>query len=159
MGLANLLFLSLPFFAGVFGYICCIRRCELRQRVDCWESVHFHFSFQRPQISPCHVAHAHCIHCASKKNRNHDTVHAHIKPTLLICWLTFQTGVSKKRLEKFLGGEDLDSSIVHHDPSFSRFLLLHALSSKLFSVCWAACTSCTYMYIHLYEPSSSVFTG
>ncbi|XP_026210427.1 canalicular multispecific organic anion transporter 1 [Anabas testudineus] len=29
-----------------------------------------------------------------------------------------QTGVSKKRLEKFLGGEDLESDIVRHDPSF-----------------------------------------
>ncbi|MEQ2238618.1 hypothetical protein ILYODFUR_034960, partial [Ilyodon furcidens] len=30
-----------------------------------------------------------------------------------------QTAVSKKRLEKFLGGNDLDSDIVHHDPSFN----------------------------------------
>ncbi|XP_012683657.2 ATP-binding cassette sub-family C member 2 [Clupea harengus] len=30
-----------------------------------------------------------------------------------------QTTVSKKRLEKFLGGEDLDSNAVHSDPSFS----------------------------------------
>uniref|UniRef100_A0A3Q2TZ33 ABC-type glutathione-S-conjugate transporter n=1 Tax=Fundulus heteroclitus TaxID=8078 RepID=A0A3Q2TZ33_FUNHE len=29
-----------------------------------------------------------------------------------------QTVVSKKRLEKFLGGDDLDSDIVRHDPSF-----------------------------------------
>ncbi|KAM4599398.1 ATP-binding cassette sub-family C member 2-like [Fundulus diaphanus] len=29
-----------------------------------------------------------------------------------------QTAVSKKRLEKFLGGDDLDSDIVRHDPSF-----------------------------------------
>uniref|UniRef100_A0A3P9K0Y3 ATP-binding cassette, sub-family C (CFTR/MRP), member 2 n=1 Tax=Oryzias latipes TaxID=8090 RepID=A0A3P9K0Y3_ORYLA len=29
-----------------------------------------------------------------------------------------QTGVSKKRLEKFLGGEDLEPDIVRHDPSF-----------------------------------------
>ncbi|KAM9726615.1 ATP-binding cassette sub-family C member 2 [Menidia menidia] len=29
-----------------------------------------------------------------------------------------QTTVSKKRLEKFLGGEDLDSDVVRHDPSF-----------------------------------------
>ncbi|XP_028278726.1 ATP-binding cassette sub-family C member 2 isoform X2 [Parambassis ranga] len=29
-----------------------------------------------------------------------------------------QTTVSLKRLEKFLGGEDLESDIVHHDPSF-----------------------------------------
>lgn len=29
-----------------------------------------------------------------------------------------QTTVSKKRLEKFLGGEDLDNDIVRHDPSF-----------------------------------------
>nr|ALU63337.1 canalicular multispecific organic anion transporter 1 [Oryzias melastigma] len=29
-----------------------------------------------------------------------------------------QTGVSKKRLEKFLGGEDLEADIVRHDPSF-----------------------------------------
>ncbi|XP_030626406.1 canalicular multispecific organic anion transporter 1 isoform X1 [Chanos chanos] len=30
-----------------------------------------------------------------------------------------QTGVSRKRLEKFLGGEDLDTNAVHHDNSFS----------------------------------------
>ncbi|MEQ2257992.1 hypothetical protein XENORESO_000217, partial [Xenotaenia resolanae] len=30
-----------------------------------------------------------------------------------------QTTVSKKRLEKFLGGDDLDSDIVHHDTSFN----------------------------------------
>ncbi|XP_031732915.1 ATP-binding cassette sub-family C member 2 [Anarrhichthys ocellatus] len=30
-----------------------------------------------------------------------------------------QTTVSKKRLEKFLGGEDLESDIVRHDPSFN----------------------------------------
>ncbi|XP_069548711.1 ATP-binding cassette sub-family C member 2 [Brachyistius frenatus] len=30
-----------------------------------------------------------------------------------------QTTVSRKRLEKFLGGEDLDSDIVRHDPSFN----------------------------------------
>lgn len=30
-----------------------------------------------------------------------------------------QTTVSRKRLEKFLGGEDLDSDIVQHDPSFN----------------------------------------
>lgn len=30
-----------------------------------------------------------------------------------------QTTVSRKRLEKFLAGEDLDSDIVQHDPSFS----------------------------------------
>uniref|UniRef100_A0A8C8DUL0 Canalicular multispecific organic anion transporter 1 n=1 Tax=Oryzias sinensis TaxID=183150 RepID=A0A8C8DUL0_9TELE len=29
-----------------------------------------------------------------------------------------QTGVSKKRLEKFLGGEDLEPDVVRHDPSF-----------------------------------------
>uniref|UniRef100_A0A3Q2NT43 Canalicular multispecific organic anion transporter 1 n=1 Tax=Fundulus heteroclitus TaxID=8078 RepID=A0A3Q2NT43_FUNHE len=30
-----------------------------------------------------------------------------------------QTAVSKKRLEKFLGGDDLDSDIIRHDPSFN----------------------------------------
>lgn len=30
-----------------------------------------------------------------------------------------QTTVSRKRLEKFLGGDDLDSDIVRHDPSFN----------------------------------------
>ncbi|XP_034538656.1 canalicular multispecific organic anion transporter 1 [Notolabrus celidotus] len=30
-----------------------------------------------------------------------------------------QTSVSRKRLEKFLGGDDLESDIVRHDPSFS----------------------------------------
>lgn len=30
-----------------------------------------------------------------------------------------QTAVSKKRLEKFLGGEDLESDIVQHDPTFN----------------------------------------
>uniref|UniRef100_A0A3Q2YDD4 ATP binding cassette subfamily C member 2 n=1 Tax=Hippocampus comes TaxID=109280 RepID=A0A3Q2YDD4_HIPCM len=30
-----------------------------------------------------------------------------------------QTTVSRKRLEKFLGGEDLESDVVRHDPSFS----------------------------------------
>uniref|UniRef100_A0A669ERU9 Canalicular multispecific organic anion transporter 1 n=1 Tax=Oreochromis niloticus TaxID=8128 RepID=A0A669ERU9_ORENI len=30
-----------------------------------------------------------------------------------------QTAVSKKRLEKFLAGEDIDSDIVHQDPSFN----------------------------------------
>ncbi|XP_065815553.1 canalicular multispecific organic anion transporter 1 isoform X2 [Labrus bergylta] len=29
-----------------------------------------------------------------------------------------QTSVSRKRLEKFLGGDDLESDIIHHDPSF-----------------------------------------
>lgn len=35
-----------------------------------------------------------------------------------------QTAVSKKRLEKFLGGEDLDDDIVRHDPSFSAFSII-----------------------------------
>ncbi|XP_078129230.1 ATP-binding cassette sub-family C member 2 [Sander vitreus] len=30
-----------------------------------------------------------------------------------------QTAVSKKRLEKFLGGEDIESDVVRHDPSFN----------------------------------------
>ncbi|KAM8738721.1 ATP-binding cassette sub-family C member 2 isoform 1-T2 [Acanthopagrus schlegelii] len=30
-----------------------------------------------------------------------------------------QTSVSRKRLEKFLGGDDIDSDIVRHDPSFN----------------------------------------
>uniref|UniRef100_A0A8D0A0B3 ATP-binding cassette, sub-family C (CFTR/MRP), member 2 n=1 Tax=Sander lucioperca TaxID=283035 RepID=A0A8D0A0B3_SANLU len=34
-----------------------------------------------------------------------------------------QTAVSKKRLEKFLGGEDLESDVVRHDPSFSTVSL------------------------------------
>lgn len=34
-----------------------------------------------------------------------------------------QTSVSRKRLEKFLGGDDIDSDIVRHDPSFSTFTL------------------------------------
>uniref|UniRef100_A0A8C7R409 ATP-binding cassette, sub-family C (CFTR/MRP), member 2 n=1 Tax=Oncorhynchus mykiss TaxID=8022 RepID=A0A8C7R409_ONCMY len=34
-----------------------------------------------------------------------------------------QTSVSKKRLEKFLGGDDLDTNIVRHDPSFSSVSL------------------------------------
>uniref|UniRef100_A0A3Q2SR23 ABC-type glutathione-S-conjugate transporter n=1 Tax=Fundulus heteroclitus TaxID=8078 RepID=A0A3Q2SR23_FUNHE len=34
-----------------------------------------------------------------------------------------QTVVSKKRLEKFLGGDDLDSDIVRHDPSFGNVSL------------------------------------
>uniref|UniRef100_A0A8D0A0W7 ABC-type glutathione-S-conjugate transporter n=1 Tax=Sander lucioperca TaxID=283035 RepID=A0A8D0A0W7_SANLU len=33
------------------------------------------------------------------------------------------TAVSKKRLEKFLGGEDLESDVVRHDPSFSTVSL------------------------------------
>uniref|UniRef100_A0A3Q3BEI2 ATP binding cassette subfamily C member 2 n=1 Tax=Kryptolebias marmoratus TaxID=37003 RepID=A0A3Q3BEI2_KRYMA len=33
------------------------------------------------------------------------------------------TSVSKKRLEKFLGGDDLESDIVKHDPSFGRFTI------------------------------------
>lgn len=37
--------------------------------------------------------------------------------------LTLQTAVSNKRLEKFLAGEDLDSDIVRHDPSFSKFTI------------------------------------
>uniref|UniRef100_A0A3P8P716 ATP-binding cassette, sub-family C (CFTR/MRP), member 2 n=1 Tax=Astatotilapia calliptera TaxID=8154 RepID=A0A3P8P716_ASTCA len=34
-----------------------------------------------------------------------------------------QTAVSKKRLEKFLAGEDIDSDIVRQDPSFSMFTI------------------------------------
>uniref|UniRef100_A0A671YDR5 ATP-binding cassette, sub-family C (CFTR/MRP), member 2 n=1 Tax=Sparus aurata TaxID=8175 RepID=A0A671YDR5_SPAAU len=34
-----------------------------------------------------------------------------------------QTSVSRKRLEKFLGGDDIDSDIVRHDPSFSTLSL------------------------------------
>ncbi|XP_062374958.1 canalicular multispecific organic anion transporter 1 [Sardina pilchardus] len=41
-----------------------------------------------------------------------------------------QISVSKKRLEKFLGGEDLDSNAVHHDPSFSSAI---AVSDGTFS--------------------------
>lgn len=37
------------------------------------------------------------------------------------CSLTLQTTVSRKRLEKFLGGDDLESDMVRHDPSFSTF--------------------------------------
>uniref|UniRef100_A0A4W6CQ66 ATP-binding cassette, sub-family C (CFTR/MRP), member 2 n=1 Tax=Lates calcarifer TaxID=8187 RepID=A0A4W6CQ66_LATCA len=41
-----------------------------------------------------------------------------------------QTTVSKRRLEKFLGGEDLDSGIVQHDSSFSTFIIrIHSCSS------------------------------
>lgn len=36
---------------------------------------------------------------------------------------TLQTTVSKKRLEKFLGGDDLDTDYVRHDSSFSKFIL------------------------------------
>lgn len=36
-----------------------------------------------------------------------------------------QTTVSKKRLEKFLGGDDLETDIVRHDPSFSTFANYH----------------------------------
>ncbi|XP_033835853.1 canalicular multispecific organic anion transporter 1 [Periophthalmus magnuspinnatus] len=35
-----------------------------------------------------------------------------------------QTVVSKKRLEKFLGGEDLDSDVVQHDPSFKTAITI-----------------------------------
>lgn len=34
-----------------------------------------------------------------------------------------QTAVSRKRLEKFLGGDDLETDIVRHDSSFSKFIL------------------------------------
>uniref|UniRef100_A0A3P9HFG9 ATP-binding cassette, sub-family C (CFTR/MRP), member 2 n=1 Tax=Oryzias latipes TaxID=8090 RepID=A0A3P9HFG9_ORYLA len=36
-----------------------------------------------------------------------------------------QTGVSKKRLEKFLGGEDLKPDVVRHDPSFDSAVSVH----------------------------------
>lgn len=35
-----------------------------------------------------------------------------------------QTTVSKKRLEKFLGGDDLEADVVRHDSSFSTFISL-----------------------------------
>lgn len=35
-----------------------------------------------------------------------------------------QTAVSKKRLEKFLGGEDLDSDTVQHDPTFNSAITI-----------------------------------
>uniref|UniRef100_A0A665VFY5 ATP-binding cassette, sub-family C (CFTR/MRP), member 2 n=1 Tax=Echeneis naucrates TaxID=173247 RepID=A0A665VFY5_ECHNA len=34
-----------------------------------------------------------------------------------------QTTVSRKRLEKFLGGDDLENDLVQHDPSFSMFTI------------------------------------
>uniref|UniRef100_A0A3B4B6A8 ATP-binding cassette, sub-family C (CFTR/MRP), member 2 n=1 Tax=Periophthalmus magnuspinnatus TaxID=409849 RepID=A0A3B4B6A8_9GOBI len=40
-----------------------------------------------------------------------------------------QTVVSKKRLEKFLGGEDLDSDVVQHDPSFSKLTGFYVFSN------------------------------
>lgn len=43
----------------------------------------------------------------------------------LSCSLILQTTVSKKRLEKFLGGDDLETDIVRHDPSFSTFANYH----------------------------------
>ncbi|KAM7408746.1 hypothetical protein PAMA_002464 [Pampus argenteus] len=36
-----------------------------------------------------------------------------------------QTTVSKKRLEKFLGGDDLESGTVRHDPSFNSAISIH----------------------------------
>lgn len=36
-----------------------------------------------------------------------------------------QTSVSRKRLEKFLGGDDLESDIVRHDPSFSSAISIN----------------------------------
>ncbi|KAL3972082.1 interferon, gamma-inducible protein 30 [Sarotherodon galilaeus] len=47
-----------------------------------------------------------------------------------------QTAVSKKRLEKFLAGEDIDSDIVRQDPSFSISVLVcvHFLDTAV-SVC------------------------
>ncbi|XP_024152521.1 canalicular multispecific organic anion transporter 1 isoform X2 [Oryzias melastigma] len=39
-----------------------------------------------------------------------------------------QTGVSKKRLEKFLGGEDLEADLVRHDPSFDSAVSVHESS-------------------------------
>lgn len=36
--------------------------------------------------------------------------------------LMSQTTVSRKRLERFLGSNDLEADIVRHDSSFSRFI-------------------------------------
>lgn len=47
-----------------------------------------------------------------------------------------QTAVSKKRLEKFLGGDDLEKDMVGHDPSLSKFILTahHFYSSLLLAL-------------------------
>lgn len=69
--------------------------------------------------------------------------------TLLTYCLTHQTGVSKKRLEKFLGGEDLESDIVRHDPSFGMFTVLINSPSFTFFQFVATCT----VYMHCPSPS------
>uniref|UniRef100_A0A665VE18 ATP-binding cassette, sub-family C (CFTR/MRP), member 2 n=1 Tax=Echeneis naucrates TaxID=173247 RepID=A0A665VE18_ECHNA len=43
-----------------------------------------------------------------------------------------QTTVSRKRLEKFLGGDDLENDLVQHDPSFSMFTIsIHSCNSVI----------------------------
>uniref|UniRef100_A0A665VH35 ATP-binding cassette, sub-family C (CFTR/MRP), member 2 n=1 Tax=Echeneis naucrates TaxID=173247 RepID=A0A665VH35_ECHNA len=58
-----------------------------------------------------------------------------------------QTTVSRKRLEKFLGGDDLENDLVQHDPSFSMFTIsIHSCNSviSLFvdSFAFHLCVSC-----------------
>lgn len=87
----------------------------------------------------------------------------------LTCSLTLQTGVSKKRLEKFLGGEDLESGIVRHDPSFSMFTVQHFhLFSHLvkFSFFLPVCCYMYSMYLlcvsicfHLLDSAVSICDG
>lgn len=76
-------FLTLSFSTGFSGHIRSLCRGELRKRVDCWESFHFHLSFQHPPISPVHAAHAHCCHGASKGTTTHGAC-THTKSTVYL---------------------------------------------------------------------------
>ena len=131
------------FFAGFSGHICSVCRGEPRQCVDCRESFHFHLSFQHPPISPGHAAHAHCGHCASEWTTTTRYTHTYNtrRKNPLTCSLALQTMVSKKRLEKFLGGEDLETDIVRHDSSFSTFNIYTCSSTER----WSLFTSLTHV--------------
>lgn len=118
--------LTVSFLLGVTGLVRRVCRREPRQRAYCREGFHRHFPFQHPPIPPGHAAPAHRRHGAGMATANPESIskresYFRLKKKQLRCSLTPQTTVSRKRLEKFLGGDDLDSDIVRHDPSFSTF--------------------------------------
>lgn len=138
--------------AGFTGHICSVCRGKPKQRVDRWEGFHFHLSFQHPPISPGHAAHAHRCYRASKGTTTTHATRTHTKPKRpLTCSFALQTSVSKKRLEKFLGGEDLDSDIVRHDHSFSTFTIcIYTCSSaEQWGIFIGTCTVHNVLSVHL----------
>lgn len=62
-------------------------------------------------------------------------------------------------MEKFLGGDDIDSDIVRHDPSFSAFTISICTCSRLFVGMCKVHLSSLSMSVHLLDSAVSVCDG